>query len=373
MAEGEVVVLVIDQGSRTCKVGYGGDEAPKSVFPSVVGRPKMPGILDSDSYVGDDALSKRGLLTLKYAIEYGVVADWDAMETVWHHTFYNELRISPEEHPVLLTEQPLNPRAIRERMTQIMFETFSVAGVYVALQAVLSLYASSQSCGIVLDSGDAVTHTVPIYEGCALNHAIYRMDLAGSHLNDYLMKLIAERGYSFATEADREFVRDVKEKWSYVALDFDTEMQEAEENSDIEKTYEFPSGNTITVGSERFKCPEMLFQPSLIGKEMFGIHEMTFSSIMKCDVDIRNDLFRGIVLSGGNTMFANFGERMTKELTVLAPDSTNIKVVASPDRAYSVWIGGSILSCSDTFREMWISKAEYDEAGPTIVNEKCKQ
>mmetsp|Transcript_43642 Transcript_43642/g.78519 ORF Transcript_43642/g.78519 Transcript_43642/m.78519 type:complete len:380 (-) Transcript_43642:762-1901(-) len=367
--------VVCDNGSGMVKAGFAGDDAPRTVFPSLVGRPKtqrvMMGCAEKTFYIGDDAQARRGVLALEYPLKHGVIRNWDDMEKIWHHTFFNELRVAPEDGPVLLTEAPRNPKINREKMIQIMFESFAVPALYVSIQAVLSLYSAGRTTGIVTDVGDGVSHVVPVYEGYSLPHAIQRIDMAGRDLTTHLAKLLTQRGLNFNTGAEHEIVRDIKEKLCYLALDFDEEMSCASTSSACEQDYMLPDGRIIQISSERFRCPEALFRPRDLGMEADGIDQTTFSCINRCDIDVRKELYSNIVLSGGTTMFANLPERMFKEVSNLAPNTMKIKVVAPPERKYSVWIGGSILSSLSTFRNMWIKKEEYDETGPGIVHKKC--
>jgi actin beta/gamma 1 len=319
-------------------------------------------------YIGEEALNLRGVLRLVYPVEHGMILDWQAMEKIWHFTFYNDLRVNPAEHPILLTEPPLNPRKNREKMAEIMFETFNVPAMYVSMQAVLSLYASGRTTGLVVDSGDGVTHIVPIYEGFALTHAINRVDLGGRDITEYLRRLLRQRGYSLVSSAEREIVRDVKEKLCYVALEPEKEMKLAEKVAEMQKEYVLPDGEKIVIGAERFLAPEVFFNPGVIGMEATPLDESIVDSIRKCDVDLRRELYANIVLSGGSTMFPGLKERLEKEIKELTPEEVDVKIIAPPERQYSVWMGGSILSSLKTFQKLWITSKEYKEQGSSVIH-----
>ncbi|PWA71830.1 actin-7 [Artemisia annua] len=362
--------IVLDNGSGTIKAGFAGDDAPRAVFPSIVGKARRThGGVQEDYVVGDEAHSGGGHMALSHPIQHGIVRNWEQMGKVWEHTFNIELQVKPEEHPVLITEAALNPKINREHTIHAIFESFNVPAAYVEMQPVLSMYSSGHTTGLVLGSGDGVSQTVPIYEGVVLKHAIQRVNLAGADITNYLTNILTERDYMFTSAAQWSIVRDMKEKLGYVALDYEQELEAA--NSE-EKDYELPDGQVITIGPERFRCTEILFQPSIIGLDGVGIDDAIYNSIMMVkDGNMMREMFSNIVLSGGSTMFSGIKDRLTKEMMGKANASMRVIVNAPPERKYSVWIGGSILACLSSFQERWITKAEYDEYGPSIVHKKC--
>lgn len=366
--------VVIDNGSGMIKAGIAGDDAPRVYFPSVVGVPKYDKIVGADDksfYIGQDAVNKKGVLTLEYPLENGIVKNWDYMEKIWHYTYYNELKTDPADQPVLLTEAPLNPKLNREKMIEIFFEKFKVPAFYVFTQAVLALYASGRTTGLVVDSGDGVTHVVVVYDGYSIKHATSRMDVAGRNLTEYLQKHLAEDGYNFSSTAEKEVAKDIKEKLCYVALDFQEESKAFMTNPDKKVEYELPDGQKIKIGDVLIRTPECLFQPSMLGLDIPGIHKTIFNSIQKSDLDLRRDLFENITLSGGSTMFDGLQERLNKEISALVSNNVKVKIIAPMERKYSIWIGGSVLATLATFQASWVQQAEYQEVGASIVHRKC--
>lgn len=354
------VPLVLDNGSGTIRAGFAGSDLPTAYFPSYVGRPKhvrvLAGALEGDTFIGPRAQELRGLLKIRYPLEHGIVTDWDDMQRIWSYVYDHELKTLSEEHPVLLTEPPLNPRSNRETAAEILFEQFNVPAMYMSIQAVLSLYASGRTTGIVLDCGDGVSHAVPVYEGFAIPSSIRRVDIAGRDVTENLQLQLRKAGHVFHTSAEKEVVRIMKEKTSYVAIDPRKEEKEFElyhgrvEAKDID--YVLPDGNKIKLGAERFRAPEILFEPELIGLEYQGVHQMVVDAISRTDLDLRKDLYANIVLSGGTTLCKGFGDRLLREIQRLAVKDMRIKIFAPPERKYSTWIGGSILAGLSTFRKV---------------------
>nr|QGN00894.1 ActL3 [Drosophila ambigua] len=374
MCDDVVSTVVLDCGSGVCKVGFSGDQTPRVNFPTVVGTPRQGLMMNlglQDLYVGDLAQSKRAVLKLSYPIQHGVVTDWEGLEKVWHHALHNELRISPTDYPLLLTEAPRTTMRQREKATQIMFETLEVPAMYVASQQVLALYSSGRSTGIVLDVGDGYSHAVPIYEGYALPHAIGVLNWAGRDLTEYLMKLLTERGYSysFSCLSEREIVRDMKEKLCYVARDFQQELEEF--STQLEKKYTLPDGQVISIGDQSIRCPEALFDPTVLGRAPVGLHQMVYDSINKCDENVRREMLYNIMVSGGTTKLPCFVERLKREIAELARSNMRVRIMAPPHRQFASWMGGSVFSSLPAFKQMWISKEEYEEVGPSIVHRKC--
>ncbi|OLY79792.1 Actin-2 [Smittium mucronatum] len=343
----------------------------------------MAGAIEGNYFVGRKAEELRGLLKINYPVEHGVVRDWDDMEKIWSHIYTEELKALSEDHPVLLTEAPLNPEKNRDVAAQIFFETFNVPAMYLSIQAVLSLYASGRTTGMVLDSGDGVSHAVPVFEGFTNSHAIQRVDLAGRDVTDHLKTLLYKSGLRFETSAEFEIVRLIKEKTNYVAADVNLEIKEARNMlysvshlglppnfttqndqsvgmSDSPDTFILPDGLKIKLGQERFLAPEILFKPDLIGLEVEGLHELILNSVKKSDVDLRSTLLSNIVFSGGNTLMRGFGNRMLSEIRKASIADTKIKIYAPPERKYSTWIGGSILA----------SLTEEYQDDPYIIHKK---
>jgi len=361
--------IIIDNGSGEMKAGLGGDDHPSLVFASHIGRPKykevVPTSIETEQYLGSAIDKKKGLLKLRYPISHGVITNFSDMELIWKH-IYSELKVTSKEHPVLLTEAAINPSFNRVEMAKIFFETFNAPAIFVAVQAVLSLYAHGETTGVVLDSGDGVTHCVPIFEGFSIQHAATRIDLGGRDITENLALLLRKTGHNFHTSAEFEIVKKIKEKCCTIS-EVAKDDKLVEKDNKMLTQYILPDGTTIDIGVEKFRAPEILFAPEKIGLEYPPIHELLVNTVKKCDMDLRKRLYSEILLAGGNTMIHGFPERFLNELNKVLPKELKKKVYAPPERKTSCWVGGSILSTLATFKKMWITKKEFDEQGERVL------
>jgi len=375
-------VVVCDNGTGFVKCGFAGDNFPAHIFPAMVGRP----ILRAKNKDGDFELKEvevgqrvsdlRQMLDVSYPMQNGIIRDWEDMERLWDHTFGEDiLNVATNEAKILLTEAPMNPLKNREKLVETMFEKYGFQGSYIAIQAVLTLYAQGLMTGVVVDSGDGVTHICPVVDGFGLSQTTKRLDVAGRDITEYLIKLLFLRGYNFNKSADFDTVRQIKEKHCYVAYDVQQENKLAKETTVLVETYTLPDGREIKIGAERFEAPEALFQPHLIDVEKEGLAELLFNSIQSADIDVRSELYKHIVLSGGSTMYPGLPSRVEREVRqlyfqrVVKGNVDQYKkfkcaVESPPRRKHMVFLGGSVLA--DLMKDnpnFWITRSEYEEQG----------
>ncbi|CAL1405558.1 unnamed protein product [Linum trigynum] len=434
----EVSAIVLDLGSHTCKAGYAGEDAPKAVFPSVVGAidqmevdnstngeqnsavDSKTGVKDSERkgkrklYVGSQSLGfRRDNMEVLSPIKDGVVVDWDIVDSIWDHAFGECLLVDPKEHPMLLAEPSSNSQQQRERTVELMFEKYNVPALFLAKNAVLTSFASGRATALVVDCGGGSTTIAPVHDGYVLQKAVTSCPIGGEYLTDCLLKSLESKGivikprYSFKRKETRpgdfqavdvEFPNTTESYRLYsqrvIASDIkecvcrapDTPYDEASYSNIPMTPYELPDGQTIEIGADRFKIPDILFNPSLAqtisGIESFaevapnfhGLPQMVIDSINRCDVDIRRDLYSSILLAGGTASMQQLKERLEKDLLEESPQNARVKVLASGnsmERRFSVWIGGSILASLGSFQQMWFSKSEYEEHGASYVQRKC--
>lgn len=374
--------IVLDGGTGFLKVGYAAQNFPEFQFPSIVGRPILRSeeqgesdIVLKDIMCGDEAAAARSMLQISYPMENGIVKKWEDMQHLWNYTFYDKMKIDPTDRKILLTEPPMNPLKNRQTMAEVMLEGYGFGGVYVAIQAVLALYAQGLSSGVVVDSGDGVTHIVPVFESTVLNHHIRRLDVAGRDVTRNLIALLLRRGYALNRTADFETVRQIKEKLCYVSYDLELDQRLSEDTTVLVESYTLPDGRVIRVGSERFEAPECLFQPHLVDVDQPGMAELLFNTIQGTDLDVRSSLYKAIVLSGGSSMYPGLPSRLEKELKQLwltrvlqgNPERLNkfkVRIEDPPRRRHMVFLGGAVLANLIADKEdMWVTKAEWQEEG----------
>lgn len=409
--------VVIDNGTGYTKMGYSGSAEPSYVIPTLFASPQSKngagiggnkirsadGLDDLDFYIGHNAQQMQGTYSLNYPIKHGIIENWDHMEKMWQRCIFKYLKCEPENHYFLLTEPPLNTPENREYTAEVMFETFNVPGLYIAVQAILALAASWTSgkvekskrslTGTVIDSGDGVTHVIPVAEGYVIGSCIKHIPLAGRQITSFVQTMLRERKENIPADDHFLVSKTIKEKYSYVCQDIVKEFGKFDNDpGKYIKSYQGVDSRTrkpwmCDIGYERFLGPEIFFKPEIFDPKISeSLPDVVDKSILACPIDTRRGLYRNIVLSGGSTMFKNFDKRMKLHITKKVearlaanrakhkaleggrdPAPVDVKVISHPMQRYAVWFGGSMLSSTGEFQRVCHTKAQYEEEGARIA------
>ncbi|CCE92858.1 actin-related protein 3 TDEL_0F00470 [Torulaspora delbrueckii] len=352
------------------------------------------GTEDLDFYIGNEALiaAQGPSYGLSYPIRHGQVENWDHMERFWENSIFKYLRTEPEDHCFLLTEPPLNPPENREQVAEIFFESFNCAGLYIAVQAVLALAASWTSSkvidrsltGTVIDSGDGVTHVIPVAEGYVIGSAIKNIPIAGRDITLFIQQLLRERGEE---DTSLRTAERIKQEYCYVCPDIVKEFNKFDRDSEkfaqfVVESQEKTRRKVVDVGCERFMAPEIFFNPEIASSDFLTpLPTIVDHTIQACPIDVRKGLYNNIVLSGGSTMFKDFGRRLQRDLKSIVNNrivqseylsgtkstGVDVQVISHRKQRNAVWFGGSLLAQTAEFKSYCHTKKDYEEIGPEIV------
>ncbi|MBN2156529.1 MAG: rod shape-determining protein [Candidatus Lokiarchaeota archaeon] len=312
-------IVIIDIGEAYTKVGFAGDEQPV-IFPTMTGKEKYKSVMadvdTKDQYVGEDCMRMRGVLKITYPFNRGAIMDWDSYYSVLTHIFYNVLRTDPSKVKVIYPENALTPLDTKKYITRLFFETYRVRSVYIANAPVMALFSAGLTTGMLVESGEGLTWIVPIIDGEVVTHAVQKLTLSGKDVSEYLRTLLLGYGVNITSTAQKEILRDIKEKTCFIALNPE---EVAKHNKDI-TSYILPDGESVKFPmSVRVNAPEILFHPELLGYNVSNIAQAIINSLSKLDKQYWRTMLKSIVLSGGNTMFQGLNFRLEEELKQLLP------------------------------------------------------
>ncbi|CAG9328305.1 unnamed protein product [Blepharisma stoltei] len=392
-------VVIFDNGSGYSKLGFAGNTDPNYIIPTAISSRESLGVPvsrlqceDLDFFIGEDAYQNQKTHNLSFPIKEGQINNWDDMERFWERTIYSLMSVEPQEHVFMLTEPPMNPPENREQMAEIMFETFDVKGLYIGVQAVLALFGSNlykekqNLTGTVIDSGDGVTHIIPVAHGYVISSCIKHIPIAGKDITKYIAKALKDRREPIATEDLMDAARVIKEKNCYVCKDMDKELLRFNDKAEW-KNYEGIGRTTgaqinAKVGPEMFLGPEVFFSPGKFTRDWDKpLDECLDSTIQGCPIDLRRDLYSNVVLSGGTTLFKNFHHRLQRSMQQRVndrlaryaassgntPKPIECKINAYKTQRYAVWYGASMFAASPEFSRVVHTREEYLEHGPSIA------
>ena len=376
-SENSHIPIIIDLGSGQIKAGFSGQEFPKKIFNNYIGEPKYKKLfkninkdkIKSEQFIGSQCDKCLNILKLRYPINHGKFTNSEDIFPIFNYIF-SSLKIPSEEiqyHPILIAEPLQNPIQNRENISQILFEKFSTQKIFFASQPILSLFSTSNTTGVALESGEGVTQSCVIYEGYAIPNSFERYDYGGREVSNYLGEILKKMGYFFETSAEKQIIKEIKEKYCWA---IPSNVPEIEKKFNELENHFLPDGNVIKLGIERIYPAEILYKPDIIGLECPGFHEMIFNSMNNVDIELRKTLCENILLSGGNTAIKGTQNKVFSEINNLINQNVKIKIHSPKNPQLLCWIGGSIVTELEIFKKMWISKKDYEEKGEKILHEQ---